>query len=736
MDEAAIVGQIAHIVAHSAAGPRGDQRFPPEELDREPNLLLLCAHHHALVDSQESTYTVEELRRWKDAQVLGQLQGVARSAAMPFLVPYQVPGAPDPFVDREAELRQLDDVTFGRRAAGGSAVVVLTGTRGIGKTAICRRWAHQNRSRFRDGQLHADFGELRHRGGVAVGDVLGGFLAALGFPRDAIPPDLAARSGLFRSAVADKEVLILVDGAAHAAEVRPLIPNSERCVVMLAGGSALLELTGDRGRLVELKRLDIGTATDLLTQLIGDARAAIDPEGVAELVRCCDGLPVALRICGSRLQPDRPVSWLVEQLADEAARLERLAWAPGRSLDVVFNGAYRALKSRERLLYRRLGIVPGPSYTVGVAAAANGCTEAQATELLGGLVRAQLLDELSGRYRFHDLLRLHARGRAERDESEETREAAVRRVIDFYVQATHVIDLAITPRRMRLAQPPQQTAEGLPSPGSRDGAFEWFEAERQNLLAVMRAAAHREWDEEVWRICESLWACYFNRKPYAEWLEAHELAVRSAYRCQNEAAEARMRIQLAKALIETGAHERAERELVTARRLATRTDHPQLHASVLEFMGHLDLDRGQYQAARLAFDEARATCDALGNSRGVSLQTYHVGRALAGGGEYREAISTYREALELIDPADDELLLGRTLLHIGEAQASVGDRTDAAASLRRALDISRRLGLAYYEARALQTLALLAVDTDDVSAALAYRQQAHEIYAALGSRPP
>jgi len=737
-DEAAVVGHIAHIVASSVRGPRGDPAFPQEDLDREPNLVLLCAHHHALVDAQHSTYTVEDLRRWKEAHTRErppQHASTEAGASVRMPIPSQVPGPPKGFVNRATDLDRLDSLTRQPDASGGPAVVVLTGAHGVGKTAMSRYWAHLNRDRFEDGQLHVDFADLRHHGGVAVGDVLGGFLTAFGLPGEMIPPDLRQRSDLFRSSTSKKRVLLLLDDAEHAAEVTPLIPNAPESVVVIAGRAQLPELIYDRARPMSLHRLDLESAEELLSKMIGEERVRNDPGGVAELKRFCDGLPVALRVCGGRLElnDQRPISWLVEQLADEAVRLERISWGPGDSLDVVFNDAYRALSHDERRLYRRLGVHPGRSFTPALAAAAARVPLATATSLLDRLAAAHLVEDTGERYRFHDLLRIHARRCAQRDESDGQREAVLRRIVDFYLGSTRAVDFAITPTRLRLAEAPSREVEGVPPLRSSEDGFAWFEAERPNLLAILRSAAEREWDSDVWRICEALWPCYFNRKPYAEWIETHELAVVAAQRSGHLAAEARMRSALAKALTETGDHARAERELTTAKRLAGRSGHAVLQASILDFRGHLDLDRGRFRDARAAYEGARAAFEALGVTRGVALEDYHLGRALAALGEHELAVESYVRATDLINPVEDELLLGRTLIYLAESYQAVGETQAAVESLNPALEIMSRNGLRYYEARAHEVLALLASETGDPDDAAEHWHLAHAIYDALSS---
>ncbi|MBI5105909.1 MAG: hypothetical protein HZB46_13185 [Solirubrobacterales bacterium] len=215
-------------------------------------------------------------------------------------VPRQLPPAPRQFVNRAREILQLDAMSTGGAGEPGPAVLVVTGMHGVGKTATTRHWASRNRERFGDGQLYADFGALRHRGGVAVGEVLGGFLRAFGLSDEVIPVSLQERAALYRSQTADKRVLLLLDDVEHAAQVAPLIPNADDSVVLVTTRSSLEELVRDGAGVVRLDPLDPLSASAMLAAMIGEERVAAESGPVARLVEFCDGLPIALRICGAR----------------------------------------------------------------------------------------------------------------------------------------------------------------------------------------------------------------------------------------------------------------------------------------------------------------------------------------------------------------------------------------------------------------------------------------------------
>jgi tetratricopeptide (TPR) repeat protein len=441
-----------------------------------------------------------------------------------------------------------------------------------------------------------------------------------------------------------------------------------------------------------------------------------------------------MRICGARLEieDEHPISWLVELLADEERRLGEMS-GPRGSLDVVFNESYAALNEDEQRLYRRLGYHPGASFTATASAAALDEPVVKAAALLERLAGAQLLEVVGPRYRFHDLLRLHARNTARNEESEEERERIVRRLIRHYHRAAWIADVAISPDRLRVGAKPSDLREEELILRSAEAAFVWFEDERINLLGAIRAAVEHGCDLEASQISEFLWPCYFNRKPFPEWIEAYRLGAEAARRCGNDAAEGRLRAGLAKALMEIGELPEAERELESAEQLAEQSQHRHLYASVLEFRGHLELTRNKFAEAKDAYQGSRNLHDELGVIRGVTLQDYHLGRALAGLGDHGQAVESYTRALREIDSGTDELLMGRTLIYLAESQLKTDDADGAAHTAMQALEIMRRNGLPFYEARALEVLASLAASAGQPDDAARRLHDAHAIYSSISS---
>ncbi len=468
-------------------------------------------------------------------------------------IPRQVPSLEGPFVNRHEEVEELDGLLTWDEV-GVTPMAVINGMRGVGKTAIGRYWAHANGEHFEGGCLHADFDDLRRDGAVDVHAVLGGFLRALGLHEDVIPDSIEARSALFISKAAEKRILVLLDNVDYAAQVKSLEPGPSGGVVLITSRAPLEELVGDGAAWIELEPLEEEDSALVLMRASGmPALLEADSDAVAALVEICAGLPIALRVCGALLARERhrPVAWLADHLADESERLRHMEVDPQRSINLVFTQAYRSLTDAARGLYRKLGSHPGTSFSPGLAAAVADVPAEEGSRMLGELRRSNLIEGRDERFRFHELLRIHARAIAAEEESAEEREAAVRRVVDFYVAATRRMDFAIIAERLRLSDPlPEADPELLPSFGSTAEAIGWFDQERANVLAVMRDAAAREWDESAWRLGEALWLPYHNRKHFGEAIEVYTIAAGAAQRQGHDAAESRMRSQLARGYLD------------------------------------------------------------------------------------------------------------------------------------------------------------------------------------------
>ncbi|NUT46126.1 MAG: helix-turn-helix domain-containing protein [Saccharothrix sp.] len=404
--------------------------------------------------------------------------GVA-SAQTP--LPRQLPAAPSGFTGRSQELALLD--TASRRAP-----VVVSALGGTGKTALVLRWAHQHADRFPDGQLYVN---LRGFGPGAnpmrPAEAQRGFLAALGIDSDSVPADDQERSALYRTATADKRLLVVLDNAADSDQVAPLLPGGSTCGVLVTSRRALTGLVAVHGAVsVPLDVLPDDEARALLATRLGETRMAAEPDAVTAMIEHCAGLPLALVIIAARacVRPDLPLAQIAGELRDEAARLDALDTdEAGVSLRSVLSWSYQALSPEASTLAGLLALAPGGDIS---AAAVESLSPVPPRRPLAELEAASLVSRSAdNRYRMHDLVRLHAGERAETDVPAQSREDALLRLVDFYLHTALPAETSLSPHI-----PPIELAP--PAPGCRPlpevDALTWFGAEHHCLLAAQRAA--------------------------------------------------------------------------------------------------------------------------------------------------------------------------------------------------------------------------------------------------------
>ncbi|GAA2386583.1 BTAD domain-containing putative transcriptional regulator [Nonomuraea africana] len=422
-------------------------------------------------------------------------------------VPRQLPLDVADFVGREAEADHVAGLL-----GDPPAIVVVTGVAGAGKSALATRVGHRVAGRFPDGQLHVDLN------GYAQGDpatperVLPRLLRALGVPAADIPASVAEQLDLYRSALAGRRVLVLLDNASSADQVRPLLPGGAACAVLVTSRDALRGLVALQGaRSVTLGPLDPEAARDLLAAVVGPAHVLADPSATAEMAELCGHLPLALRIAGANLtgRPDRDVRRYVEDLHADRWSTLAVEGDPRAAVATAFGHSYAALTPDARVLFRRFGLIACRDFTARSAARLAQAHPRTAARLIGGLATAHLVEEHApGRYRLHDLVRLYARRQATAED-----EAAAARLRAYYLHTSRAVAAVLAPSIELLPLthddlPPD--AEPISGP---DAAVEWLEAEQHNLLAVIDDAAEHGGSRTAWRLVEPMRAFLDGRFP-------------------------------------------------------------------------------------------------------------------------------------------------------------------------------------------------------------------------------
>ncbi|WP_158884540.1 ATP-binding protein [Amycolatopsis anabasis] len=413
-------------------------------------------------------------------------------------MPHQLPADVRGFTGRSGYLEKLDALIPEAENHGDRAVVIsaIAGTAGVGKTALAVHWAHRVRDRFPDGQLYTNLCGYDHAGVPADPDaVLENFLHALDVPAEKVPGDLAAKQCLYRSVLAGRRMLIVLDNACSAEQIRPLLPGEGTCLVVVTSRNRLSGLVAREGaERVTLDVLPLAEAVELLRSILGSDR---DRTAILEsLAELCVRLPLALRIVAERAATSAvPLTELVAELTDERSRLDALT--PDGDEDTtavraVFSWSYRALPPPDARVFRLLGLHPGPDLGLHAAAALAGVSQAETRRRLDRLVGAHMLERHGRRFRFHDLLRVYAAERAHEDETATERDAARRRMLDWYLHTASAATTAVGHDSQLRLEPvsPGITPLTFDTPGQ---VATWYAAEYRNLEATWRYLVNQAW---------------------------------------------------------------------------------------------------------------------------------------------------------------------------------------------------------------------------------------------------
>ncbi|MHC5903900.1 NB-ARC domain-containing protein [Streptomyces sp. S6] len=663
--------------------------------------------------------------------VMGQVVNMAVPPALPQLTPRQVPVGTPYFVNRSDELARLDTIAEALRAAGVPGVVALSGLGGVGKTALVARWAARALDRYPGGHLYVNLAVRRRDGAVDLSDVLAGFLRALGMHPDYIPDQPDERAALFRSLTARRDTLVVVDNVWQAPEIRALVPASG--LLVATSRTRLSGLARDGAVHIDIPPLEVAAGVELVHQW---RESDLDSDdAAAELVRLCGGLPLALGSVGDWLSAHShlDMSDAVAELAADEDGIE--------ALTMVLDMAYRALPEPARRLYQLLGLLPGTTATTALAAAAG---VPAVDEAVGRLLSAHVAEvaELPDRpphFKLHDVARPHA-SKVAQELPDADRTALLRAVADFYVDVCmHAASHVLGADRFRLQPPPARSLAELsgrkPLFTDRAEATEWLDAERGNLLALLRVAAERRWDDTVWRLCESLWALYHSRKHHLDSIEAHTLGIEAARRCGRPDAEIRMCNQLARAHYGLDAYPEAHQVLDSAGQLLDQVTDARLSGVLWETRGLVLLAEGAHDDAHALFLRALEANASREDRHGVIVQSYNVGQALLAGGRAREALDVLDEArARAVTDGNAGMLLRVDIVRARALHALGRFGPGIEAAVRAAEQASEGGQHAKFD-QALVVLSELAADTSDTTLRAACEAKLGELRRNVGVRP-
>jgi DNA-binding SARP family transcriptional activator len=666
-----------------------------------------------------------------------------RLAAAPVLVPRQLPAEVAHFAGRSGELAALAGLLEPAEAAPAAAgaprpgtcdrpvvISAIEGTAGVGKTALALRFAHRVADQFPDGQLYVNLRGFGPSGGpVPAGQAIRGFLDALGVPAGRIPAGTDARAALYRSVLAGLRALIVLDNARDADQVRPLLPGSTGCLVIVTSRNQLTGLAAtDGARLLTLDVLSEAEAAELLAGRLGTARVTAEPAAAAELASLCARLPLALSITAARAaaRPGFPLAALAAELRDASGRLDSLeAGEPTASIRAVFSWSRRHLSAPAARMFWLLGIHPGPDITVPAAATLAGVTARHARRALDELTRSSLLAEHApGRYAFHDLLRAYAAEQGAARTRRTERRAARRRMLDHYLHAGHAADRLLYPTRDPIILAPAAAGTVPERLAGHQQALAWFRDEHRVLLSVVSQAASTGFDTHAWQLPRIL-VNYLD--PQGHWHDlaaVQETALAAAQRLGDLEGQAWAHRLLGRAQVRLGSLADADAHLGRALDLYQRIGDQGGAAHVRTYLAKLAEAEQRYDQALRHAEEGLSLFRACGNTAGEARALNSAGWCHVKLGDYRQALDCCQQALYLHTQLDNRQGQAATWDSIGYACHHLGRYSQASTSYQRALDLFRNLGNRYEEAETLTRLGDTSLAAGTPAAALITWQQA------------
>ena len=670
--------------------------------------------------------------------------------------PAQLPADIADFTGRGSQVRYLRELLAGTAGSGEpgetrSAAVVIShvaGAGGLGKTTLAVHAAHQLRSRFPDGQLYVNLRGASDQP-LQPGDVLARLLRDLGVDGARIPAAEEERAALYRTRLTGREVLLVLDDARDAAQVRSLLPGSATCAVLITSRRRLPDLAGSR--LVGLDVLDRNDARALLRRIVGAERIDAEPAATAKVLSACAGLPLAIRIAGARLaaRPGWSVAALAARLASERRRIDELKvgdLAVRASFEVSFTSLPRPAEREwpageaaagqgpvePARAFGLLGLWTGPDTGLPAAAALLGAREDPAADALDVLIDAHLLEQVTpDRYRFHDLLRVYAAERADA-EPQPARAAAIRRVLTWYLHTAEAAATVISPNYGRVPLGDLDPECHPLSFATLDEALDWCDAERLNLVAATRLAAANDLHDLAWKLPAASMSFFYRRSHLADWTTTAETGLESAEKIGDRRAEAWMLNSLGMALgvqrLENsiGCLERAQ---VIRREIGDREG----EARTANNIGHTYLVLGRLQPALIALQQSLSIQRKIGHRFNEGIALGNLGETLQAMGRPDGAVDYLRQALAIFRGIGEQPEVGGTLNDLAQAYLDLGRTEEAIHALREALEIHRAVGYRLDEALGLKRLGHAQLRIGQLAKAREAWAEACEIFDELGA---
>lgn len=650
-------------------------------------------------------------------------------------IPRQVPPRSSQFTGRSGELLELRKLLSRSSSEDASTIVIsaIAGTGGVGKTALAVQFANDVMPEFPDGQLYVNLHGYDTGQRLKPTQVLDRFLRALGVTDKSIPTDIDEQSALYRTLLADKKMLIVLDNAASAEQIRPLLPSGSRNLVLITSRDTLSGVVATEG--ANLLRLDVlapDDAVSLLQTVTGHCWAGKELEAAQEVVQHCGYLPLAVRIAGSKMisRQSMTIYRLAELLRDERRRLRHLE-AGDVAVRASFQLSYASLPLNTAQVFRRLGMIAGPDFTADAAACLMESDVDDVLDRLEELLGLNLVESTGedDRFRFHDLVRLYARERADAEEPLVDRLRLVRRLLQWYIQTADRASGLIM-RTQRMPRPLSDVEPVVPFE-SRSQALRWLEAERANLAAATRQAFKEGLNEETWSLADAQWGFFYLRKHWTDWIDTHQDGLAAARRASSEEAEAWMLVNLGVAYWDSHQFELS-------------IDCSKKSAAISEVGGFLVCLGRAYNGVALACRQLGRYEEALENvnqalpirrqagdrwGEGVSLD--NKGLILGKLRRYEESVEVFAYAMQLWEELRDPWGEALTLTDQGRVLDEAGHPQEAVENFRRALKVRREVGDRWGEGETLFFLGQALVHTNDFDGGRRSMQNALKIMTEL-----
>jgi tetratricopeptide (TPR) repeat protein len=666
------------------------------------------------------------------------------------VVPAQLPADIEVFTGRSEELAHLDRLlarTADTTAATGlmgtdsTAVVIaaVSGSAGVGKTALALRWAHRIRHAFPDGQLYVNLHGFDPEQPLSAADALAGFLRALGLPGQNIPVEVEERAAAYRSLLDGRRMLVLLDNASSVEQVRPLLPGAPSCVVLVTSRDSLAGLVARHSaRRLDLDLFPLEDAVALLAALIG-RRVQAEPEAAAALASLCARLPLALRVAAelAATRPTISLAQLVGELADEQRRLELLnAGGDARTaVRGVFFWSYQHLPAIVRRAFRLIGLHPGPDFDTYAVAALADMSHDQAEHIVDVLARAHLIQSpRPGRYGMHDLLRAYATYRADLEDSEPEQRAGLTRLFDHYLAtAAAAMDTLVPAEQHRRPRIPAPATPTPPMP-NRAAARAWLDTERVTLIAVSAYTAAPGWPGYTTQLSTTLYRYLDAGGHFPDGLTIHTHALHAARHTDEPAAEADALLSLGHIYWQQGHYGQAADHLQQALTLAREIGDRVGETNALLNLGIVDQRQSHYGQAADHLQQALTLAREIGDRVGETNALLNLGIVDQRRSHYGQAADHLQQALTLARQIGDRVGETNALLNLGIVDRRQGHYGRATDHCQQALTVAREIGDRHGQANALDNLGTIYQRQGHYQQATDHHEQALALFRGIGDR--